>query len=184
MKKLAYSFAVMILIFLTASTKAQTPLDKVYEKYAGEEGYTAVNISKEMFQMFQSMGNDNSDADAKDLKKMIDQLNGLKVLTCNADSTKPGKVQAFYNEVSVLYPASVYKELMTVNDGGDNIRFLTKQDAGGKIIEMVMLMKGKHESVVLSLTGLIDLSTVSKLSKTMGIHGMENLQKVKPEKKK
>jgi hypothetical protein len=49
---------------------------------------------------------------------------------------------------------------------------------------MVMLMKGKHESVVLSLTGLIDLSTVSKLSKTMGIHGMENLQKVKPEKKK
>ena len=178
-----FSFAVMIMILLTANTKAQTPIDKVYEKYAGEDGFTAVNISKEMFQMFQSMGNDNSDSDAKDMKKMMEQLNGLKVLTCNADSTKPGKAQAFYNEVSILFPASVYKELMTVNDGGNNIRFLTKQDAGGKIREMVMLMKGKHESVVMSLTGLIDLSTVSKLSKTLNIHGMENLEKVKPKKK-
>ena len=183
MKKLVFSFAVMTMIFLTAITKAQTPLDKVYEKYAGEEGFTAVNISKEMFQMFLSMGNDDTDADAKDIKKMMNQLDGLKVLTANADSTKPGKALAFYNEVSVLYPASVYKELMTVNDGGDNIRFLTKQDAGGKISEMVMLMKGKHESVVISLTGVIDLSTVSKLSKTMNIHGMENLKNVKPRKK-
>jgi hypothetical protein len=118
------------------------------------------------------------------MQKMVSQLNGLKVLTCNADSTKPGKAAAFYNEVAVLFPATAYKELMTVNDDGDNIRFLTKQDAAGKISEMVMLMKGKHESVVMSLTGSIDLSTVSKLSKSLNIHGMENLQKVKSDKKK
>jgi hypothetical protein len=183
MKKILFIFTVASLVFLATTTNAQTPLDKVYEKYAGEDGFTSVNISKEMFQMFQSMGEDKTDADSKEMKKMLAQLNGLKVLTCNADSTKPGKAQAFYNEVAVLYPASVYKELMTVNDGGDNIRFLTKQDGAGRIIEMVMLMKGKHESVVMSLTGNIDLSTVSKLSKTMNIHGMENLGKVKPKKK-
>jgi len=183
MKKLIFSIAIMAFICLAATTNAQTPLDKVYDKYAGEDGFTAVNISKDMFQMFQSMANDKSDSDAKEMKKMMSQLNGLKVLTCNADSTKPGKAQAFYNEVAALYPASIYKELMTVNDGGDNIRFLTKQDATGKISEMVMLMKGKHEAVAMSLTGSIDLSTVSKLSKTMNIHGMENLQKMKPPKK-
>jgi hypothetical protein len=184
MKKLMLSFVVASLILFAASTKAQTPLDKVYDKYAGEDGFTAVNISKEMFQMFQSMGSDKSDADAKEMKKMMEQLNGLKVLTCDADSAKPGKSQAFYNEVSALYPAAVYKELMTVNDEGNNIRFLTKQDAAGKISEMVMLMKGKTESVVMSLTGLIDLATVSKLSKTLNIHGMENLKNVRTPKKK
>ena len=183
MKKLVFSFTLFSLLCIAATTDAQTPLDKVYEKYAGVDGFTAVNISKDMFQLFMSMGNDKSDADTREMQKIVSQLNGLKVLNCNADSTKPGKALAFYNEVAALYPASIYKELMTVNDGGENIRFLTKQDAGGKISEMVMLMKGKHESVVISLTGAIDLSTVSKLSKTMNIHGMENLQKVKAPKK-
>jgi hypothetical protein len=48
---------------------------------------------------------------------------------------------------------------------------------------MVMLMKGKHEVMVLSLTGIIDLSGISKLSKGMNIHGMENLEKMKEDKK-
>jgi hypothetical protein len=49
---------------------------------------------------------------------------------------------------------------------------------------MVMLVKGKDEIVVLDMTGLIDLSTISKLSKSMNIHGMENLQKMKDNHKK
>jgi hypothetical protein len=183
MKKLVFSIAIMMLVVLASFTNAQTPLDKVYDKYAGVEGYTAVNISKEMFQMFQSMATDKSDADDKEMTKMMSQLNGVKVLTCNRDSTRPGKTLAFYNEVSVLFPSSVYKELMTVNDDGESVRFLTRQDAAGKITEMVMLMKGKEEAVVMSLTGIIDLSTVSKLSKKMNIHGMENLQKMKSKKK-
>jgi hypothetical protein len=72
---------------------------------------------------------------------------------------------------------------MTVNEGRENFRFLTRQDASGKIQEMVMLMKGKHEVMVLSLTGIIDLSGISKLSKGMNIHGMENLEKMKEDKK-
>lgn len=168
---------------VSLTLNAQSPIDKLYDKYAGVEGYTAVNISKDMFQMFMSMADDKSDKDTKELKKMVEQLNGLKVITCDGDSLKPGKALAFYNEVSALYPASVYKELMTVNDGGENIRFLTKQDAAGRITEMVMLMKGKTESMVLNLTGVIDLATVSKLSKSLNIQGMENLQKVKPKKK-
>jgi hypothetical protein len=183
MKKLICSLTVFVLIILATTVQGQTPLDKVYDKYAGEDGFTAVNISKDMFQLFQSIGDDKSDADAKEMKKMISQLNGLKVLSCNADSVKPGKAIAFYSEVAVLYPTSIYKELMTINDGGDNIRFLTKQDGAGKIVEMVMLMRGKHEAMAMSLTGTIDLSTISKLSKTMNIHGMEKLQKVKSPKK-
>ena len=73
---------------------------------------------------------------------------------------------------------------MTVNDGGSNVRFLTKQDGNGKITEMVMMAKGKEEMVILDMTGLIDLSTISKISKSMNIHGMENLQKMKDNHKK
>jgi hypothetical protein len=83
-----------------------------------------------------------------------------------------------YNEFAGVFPANTYKELMTINEGRQNIKFMTKQDASGKISEMVMLMKDKTEVAVLSLTGNIDLSTVSKLSKGMNIHGMEGLNKM------
>jgi hypothetical protein len=173
--------SVLILVsLLTISTlvKAQSPFDKFYEKYATQEGYTSVNISKDLFQMFASMGDNKKDTGAHEMKKIMNQLNGLRVLSCNPDSMKPGKATIFYNEAVTIFNNPAYKELMTVNDGGKNIRFLTKQDVSGKISEMVMMAKGNDEIVVLDMTGLIDLSTISKLSKQMNIHGMENLQKM------
>jgi len=109
----------------------------------------------------------------------MEQLTGLKVLTFSFDSTKIVKAVAVYNEFAGVFPAATYKELMTVNEGRQSIKFMTKQDAGGKISEMVMLLKDKTEVAVLSLTGNIDLSTVSKLSKGMNIHGMEGLGKIR-----
>lgn len=176
MKKIMMTIAMVTCMYL--GLQAQSPFDKFYEKYAGKEGYTSVNISKEMFQMFKSMSEQNTtDAEAKEMEKIVDQLTGLRIVTFKGDSTAPAKTAAFYNEAADLFPGSVYKELMTVNDDGNNIRFLTKQAAGGKISEMIMLLRGKSETMVMSLTGNIDLATVSKLSKKMDIPGMDKLQK-------
>jgi hypothetical protein len=158
---------------------AQSPIDKVFEKYSNQDGFTSVNVSKEMFQMLMQMGQgDSKDTNMVEIKKMMEQLTGLKVLTFAFDSTKIVRAVSIYNEFAGVFPASTYKELMTINEGRQNIKFMTKQDAAGKISEMVMLMKDKTEVAVLSLTGNIDLSTVSKLSKGMNIHGMEGLKKM------
>ena len=180
MKKLIVSYAIMAFIMIPFVMNAQSPLDKLVEKYSGQDGFTTVNISKEMFQMIQQLGaGDAKDTSAVEMKKMMEQLTGLKVLTFNFDSTKISRGVSVYNEFAGLFPSATYKELMTVNEGRQNIRFLTKQDGSGKISEMVMLMKDKTEVSVLSLTGNIDLSTVSKLSKGMNIRGMEGFSKIK-----
>jgi hypothetical protein len=183
MKTLKLTLIVTAFLALSSITNAQSPFDKFYEKYATQEGYTSVNISKELFQMFASMGDDKKDTGAREMKKVMDQLSGLKVLSCKPDSLKPGKATAFFNEATALFNNAAYKELMTVNDDGNAIRFLTKQDGKGKITELVMTVKGKDEIVVLVMTGLIDLSTVSKISKSMNIHGMEKLRNVPTNKK-
>jgi len=180
MKKLIFSLAILAFLLVSSYTNAQSPIDKVFDKYAGQEGFTSVNIAKEMFQMLQQMAAGSvNDTTMKDLKMIMEQLSGLKVLSFNFDSTKVSKAVSIYNEFAGLFPAGTYKELMTVNEGREYIKFLTKQDANSKISEMVMLAKDKHEVTVLSLTGNIDLSSLSKLSKGMNIHGMENFQKIK-----
>lgn len=179
MKKLRITILFATFLALASFTNAQSAFDKFYEKYSTQEGYTSVNISKELFQMFASMGDEKTDTSVREMKKVMDQLNGLKVLSCKPDSMKPGKATSFFNEATALFSTPAYKELMTVNDDGQNFRFLTKQDGKGKVTELVMMAKGKDEMVVLDMTGLIDLASISKISKSMNIHGMENLQKMK-----
>jgi hypothetical protein len=179
MKKLLLTIVAMAFVAVPVLVKAQSPIDKVFEKYATQDGFTSVNISREMFQMLMQIGQgDSKDTSMVEIKKMMEQLTGLKVLTFAFDSTKIVKAVSVYNEFAGVFPASTYKELMTINEGRQNIKFMTRQDASGKINEMVMLMKDKTEVAVLSLTGNIDLSTVSKLSKGMNIHGMEGLKKM------
>ena len=179
MKKLTLSLVYVTFLMAPILLRAQSPIDKVFDKYVSQEGFTTVNISKEMFQMLMQMGQgDSKDTNMVELKNMMEQLNGLKVLTFSFDSTQIVKAVSVYNEFAGAFPASTYKELMTINEGRENIKFMTKQDAAGKINEMVMLMKNKTEVAVLSLTGNIDLSTVSKLSKGMNIHGLEGLDKI------
>ena len=183
MKTLKLTIIIAAFVALASQANAQSPFDKFYEKYATQEGYTSVNISRDLFQMFASMG-DQKDTSAREMKKAMDQLSGLRVLSCKPDSLKPGKATAFFNEAVAIFNIPAYKELMTVNDDGKAMRFLTKQDAKGKITELVMTVKGKDEMVVMDITGLIDMSSISKISKSMNIHGMENLQKMHGDHKK
>jgi hypothetical protein len=159
---------------------AQSPLDKVFSKYADQDRFTTVNISKEMFTNILAMAGSQNDSASREMKGIIDKLTGLRVITYNIDTTDYTKAVSIYNEWAGLFPASTYKELMAVTEGRDNYRFMTKQDTDGKISEMVMLMKGKKELLVLSLTGVIDMSNISKISKNMGIHGMEGFQHMHP----
>jgi hypothetical protein len=183
MKKLMLHLVCMAFLMFPLLLNAQSPIDKVFDKYTSQDGFTTVNISKELFQMMMQIGQgDSKDTSMMEMKKMMEQLTGLKVLTFSFDSTKMSKAVSVYNEFAGVFPANQYKELMTVNEGRQNIKFMTKQDASGKISEMVMLMKDKTEVAVLSLTGNIDLSTVSKLSKGMNIKGMEGLNKMKQHK--
>ncbi|MDP1621494.1 MAG: DUF4252 domain-containing protein [Bacteroidales bacterium] len=185
MKKVLSGIVCMVFMIIPLLLNAQSPIDKVFEKYASKDGFTSVNVSKEMFQMLMQMGQGQTkDSNMVEIKSMMEQLTGLKVLTYAFDSTKMVKAVSVYNEFAGVFPGGTYKELMTINEGRQNIKFMTKQDASGKINEMVMLMKDKNEVAVLSLTGNIDLSTVSKLSKGMNIHGMEGLKKLhKPHQK-
>jgi hypothetical protein len=182
MKKSVFILAAMMLVFSSFLMKAQSPIDKIYEKYAGQEGFTVVNFTKEMFQMIQQMKmGDSANADVKNAKQIVDQLTGIKVLMYKFDSSQVSKAVSYYNEFAGAYSSNAYKELMTVQEGRQYVRFMTKPASSGKVSEFVMLMKDKDEVGVISLTGNIDLASISNMSKFMNIKGMENLKKMKNE---
>jgi len=182
MKKSVFILATIVLVNFSFLLNAQSPIDKIYEKYSGQDGFTTVNFTKEMFQMIQQMNiGDSSDTDIKNAKQVVDQLSGVKVLMYKFDSLNVMKAVSIYNEFTGAYSSSSYKELMTIQEGRQFVKFLTKHGANNKVTEFVMLMKDKNEVGVISLTGNIDLASISKMSKFMNIKGMDNLNKIKDE---
>jgi hypothetical protein len=74
-----------------------------------------------------------------------------------------------------------YTELMVVQEKDELINFYILKE-GNKIPELLMIVRDPGETVVLSLTGNIDLSYISKLGKSLKIDGLDNLEKIEEEK--
>ena len=71
-----------------------------------------------------------------------------------------------------------YEELVTIKEKDSNIRFVTKE-SNGTISELLLLVGGNDEFVLMSFVGNIDLNKIAKLAKKLDIDGAEHLDKVK-----
>ncbi len=164
------------LLPMTIMAQQKTVIDDIYNKYAGKDGFTSINISPDMFQMLASMNMGDSSKDAKEAQNAIKQLKGMKMLVYEPKDSN--QVFDFYKELKNKIPSNKFKEIMTVDAQDGKVRFLVNQNKNGKIKEFLMFVSGKHESLVMSLSGSIDMKTISEIGKSVDMPGMQNLQKI------
>ncbi|MFC2116899.1 DUF4252 domain-containing protein [Bacteroidota bacterium] len=74
-------------------------------------------------------------------------------------------------------PKNEYQELMVVKDSESDIVFLAREEQG-VIVELLLIVGGEDDNALIAITGEIDLATISNLSKTMDIEGMDELEKL------
>ncbi|MBN2616583.1 MAG: DUF4252 domain-containing protein [Bacteroidales bacterium] len=176
MKKLIIPFVVMTLALMPMFTQAQTVIDNLYQKYAGKPDFTSINISPEMFQMLAQFDMNDSSKKVQAAQKAMDQLKGLKMLVYEPKDSL--KAIAFYKQIEKMVPTVGFKDLMTVDSHNSKVRFLVNKAKDGKIKELLMIVGGPSQAMVMSLTGLLDMKTISEISKSMNIKGMEDLKKL------
>lgn len=165
MKKLILTLSIVL---LAASGWAQNKaLDKLFDKYSGEDGFTSIVITKYMFNLFSNVETTEDD----EYMNMIKNLKDIKILS--GPGTANSEIN-FYQEALDAMPEKEFEEVMSITEKGKNIKFLVKEEKE-KIIALVMLIGGKEESALICITGIIDMNTIAKLSKSMNIEGMEDL---------
>lgn len=178
MKKIVLTTMAFFLLAGMQSVMAQSAAVKLYDKYGGKDGYTTVSISKELFGMFASI--DASDPDMQEMKEMMNQLEGIKILMYETENATDAELVKFRGEVSGLKTDS-YSELMEVKQPGEQVKFLA-QKKGDKIGELLLIINGEKQAGFISIAGNIDMNTIGKLSKAMNFEGMENLDKLNEKK--
>ena len=166
MKKI--TVAILLIFTSTLLMGQKSPVDRLFEKYSGKEGYTSVYISKYMFSLFSSINPDD-----KELNQAVSGLSSIKILATEATV----KGINFHNEIMKELPSKDYKELMVIREKDQDLKFLVK-DVGGKIVELLLIIGGKDNALICIQGEDINLKNISNLSKSMQIEGLENLEKI------
>ena len=156
------------------------PVDALFDKYAGQDGFTTVYITKYMFQMFKNTeGMDSEEMD--EFAQVLGKLNSIKILAVEDESVMEEGIN-FHDEIMKDLPREEYNELMIVKESDSDVVFLAREDKG-VIVELLLIVSGENTSdnVLISIQGEIDLENIAKLSRGMGIEGFENLEELEEE---
>lgn len=163
-------FSLLMLLFFSVSMNAQVDaIDRFFETYQDNEEFTMVYVSPKMFEMFATVAGDELDAE---LKGLVKDLKGLKVLKTETNSLE------IYKDAVKKIPTNEYELLMTARDDGQNIKILTKTKGKDVIEELLLLVGGNEEFILVSFVGNINLNDLAKIAGKMDIDGVKHLEKL------
>jgi len=165
------AIAVGLLMMVMSGAFAQDAISKFFSKYQNDESFSQVTVSSKMFALFTNM--EAETAEDKEVLDAISKLKGLRILS----KEDARNARTLYKEAFTLVPAKEYEELMSMRDKDKDMKFLIKE-SGGKISELLMIMGGNEQFMVMSLFGEIDLKQVSRIGKKMDVKGLEHLEKM------
>tara|TARA_R110002126_G_scaffold275128_2_gene420495 strand:- start:1095 stop:1637 length:543 start_codon:yes stop_codon:yes gene_type:complete len=170
MKKVAVVFLMAILPALGFS-------QSVFDKYEDMDNVGSVIVNKGMIDLVSKLGGMSDDAEAKEFMDVASGLKNIKVFM-----TEDASVSADMSATVKKYlKSSKLEELMRVKDKDVNVKFYVRDGAKkDHVTELLMFVSGldnveigdhgrKLETVLVSLTGDIDLNKIGSITNKMNL---------------
>lgn len=160
MKKLVLFLAVVLPL---AAFAQKSPVDKLFDKYANQKGFTTVNISGKLLGFAAQI--ETGDQATSDL---LSGLSGIRVLTVEDDELN--KKLDFYEELNKdgFFKNNNFEVLMEVTEDDAIVRFLAKDAGNGKISDLLLVVGG-DDNTLISISGIIDPESIGKITKSLNI---------------
>ena len=148
----------------------------LFDKYEDLDKVSAVVVNRSMFNLLSKIDVEVDDPEAKDFMDIAKSLNNLKVFITE-DKAIAGDMKL---SVDKYLKSAKLEELMRVKDKDANVKFYIRSGKDDDhVSELLMFVTGmksdidvngrKFETVLLSLTGDIDLNKIGSLTKKMNL---------------
>ena len=163
----------------------------IFDKYEDHPDVASVVVNQKMFSMLASIDIDMDNPEDQKMMDMVKKITGLKVFT-TGNTEVSADMSATVNR---YLKSSQLEELMRIKDGDQTVKFYVKEGKDeNHVKELLMFVNGlkemtsgqditingerrEFESVLLTLTGDIDLRQISKLTNSMDLPGGDQLKK-------
>ncbi|GER59184.1 DUF4252 domain-containing protein [Patiriisocius marinus] len=171
---------ILVLLIAPLVAMAQSPFDS----FENDKDVSSVVVTKNMFKLLSKMDLDSNDPEAKEYLNMVDNLNDIKIYTTD-NPTVAAKMSS--TVASYIKSNGSLSELMRVKSDGQNVKFYSKEGKNENFVsELLMFVDGVNEgkpmTVVMSISGNIDLKQIGKLAEQLNVPGSEELKNIKKEK--
>ena len=173
---------ILLTLFVTSLSWGQD----VFEKYEYDDNVSYFSISPKMFQMLAKLSIETNDPEADQFVQLVRDIESFKVITTeNSDIADEIKRWVEHHIKAVKM-----EELMRVRDQEAYVNFYVKSGRNEELVkellmfvtdinkENIVLGGRKPETVLLSLSGDIDLTQISKLVNQMNLPGGQQLGKL------
>ncbi len=165
-------FSLIFFALFTKPLHAQDAIDAYFERYMENEDFMVVYVSSKMFSMVSKIDIELDDPEAEVFLDMASDLKGIKVLQTETNA------MAYFKDAAKSINTTDLELLMTFRDKEQNVNIWIKEDIDGDIGELLLLVGGAEEFVLVSILGKIDLDKISQLAKQLDIEGVEHLEKI------
>lgn len=154
-----------------ATSFAQTnALNKYFSQYQEDERFTKVHVTQKAFELLHHI--DVEGKEEQEFKELMQSFTALDVL---ASEDMPNATQAFNSALKEV--GDEFEELMSVDEKDGSFRFFI-DETKGVVHEFLLIGKDKKEFILLSITGHMELSKISKFASMAHNTGMKHVAKM------
>jgi hypothetical protein len=149
MKKILFFAAVMMPLIVTG----QRSIDRLFEKYAGRDGFTTFTISGDLLNLAASFEDNDDD------KSIRARITEVRILT---QDDKDGEGVNFLDFIGRDLEVKDYEEFMSVKKSNQDMRMLVRLQ-GRKVTEF-LLVAGGIDNAIIQVKGNMTVSDAKRLS--------------------
>lgn len=155
--------ALLLVILPMALLAQKSPVDRLFDKYANQEGFTTVNISGKLLGFASKL-----ETGDEETSELLSGLSGIRVLS--VEDSELNKKLDFYEELNRegFFKNNDFEVLMEVTEANEVVRFLAKDAGDGKISDLLLVVGG-NDNALISISGIIDPENIGKITKAVNI---------------
>ena len=150
-----------------------------FDKYESMKEVDAMVVTSKMFKLLTKIDMNADDPETQEYIDLIENLDEIRVFTTKNENIR----RQMSTDVKSYLSKSSLEELMRVSNDGKNVRFYYEPGRSDDYVsQLFMFMEGQDQSspisVILNITGDINLSQVSRLAQDFKIPGGEELENI------
>lgn len=184
MKQFIILLAIAFLALPVTAQQTKSLFDQLTEKYADQDGFSASQLSKDMFDLYLKKKKVDEPSPVYDALKNLDNIIVISQSNYPVIPSENSQTPNAENETPIIhktildhYRKQNYTLFKTEKRMGEDVKVYLRK-GGDNIESLALITNSKVATNLVELQGKLDLNTVAKLNEALNLRGLENLYKI------